>query len=75
MTNQTLHARATSTLLHAEATVGTRNTILTLATLTDENGVVLTDETSEELDAWGETGVIVLHARETNRLLHAEDTP
>jgi hypothetical protein len=60
-------------LLHAEGIWGTRNTIYTIATLTDETGEVLVDENGEVLTAFGQMGVIVLHARETSTLLHAED--
>jgi hypothetical protein len=68
-----LTAQYTDTLLHAEATVGERNTLYILATLTDENGEVLVDETGEVLAAFGETPVLVLHADETDTLIHAED--
>jgi hypothetical protein len=62
-------------LLHAEGTWGTRNTIYTIETLTDETGEVLVDENGEVLTAYGQVGVIVLHARETSMLLHGEDVP
>lgn len=70
-----LHARATEYLLHAEETAGEKNTVYILATLVDETGEVLVDETGEVLMAYGETAVIILHARPTDDLLHAEDTP
>ena len=37
----TLHAAATNMLLHAEETVGEKNMLYILATLTDETGEVL----------------------------------
>jgi hypothetical protein len=69
----TLHTQATNTLVHAEATFGERNILSIIATLTDETGEVLVDENGEELVAYGQTPVIVLHASGTNSLLHAED--
>jgi hypothetical protein len=66
-------AASTNTLLHAEATAGERNTLHILATLTDESGEVLVDQDGEVLVAFGETPVIVLHAEETDSLIHAED--
>ena len=70
-----LHARATDTLLHAEKTAGESNVLYILATLTDESGNILVDQNGETLVAFGETAVIVLHARGTDALLHAEATP
>jgi len=68
-----LHANITDTLMHAEETVGERNMVYILATLTDESGEVLVDENGEVLEGYGETPVIVLHASYTDTLLHAED--
>jgi hypothetical protein len=68
-----LHAPATDTLLHAEASAGSRNTLFILAALTDETGEVLVDQDGEVLTAFGETPVIVLHAGATDTLVHSED--
>lgn len=70
---QPITASATDDLVHAEATMGKRNMAYILITLTDETGEVLVDENGAELTAYGETPVIVLHARATNDLIHAED--
>lgn len=68
-----LHAHPTSMLLHAEATVGEKNTLFIISELTDETGEVLVDQAGEILVAYGETPVLVLHALPTNTLIHAED--
>jgi hypothetical protein len=72
-TIKTVHATATRTLLHAEESLGERNVVYILATLTDESGEVLVDQAGEVLIAYGETPAILLHAKHTNTLIHAED--
>lgn len=70
----TLHARPTSTLIHAEKTAGESNTLYMLAELTDEDGDVLVDQDGNILGAFGLVTATILHARPTSTLIHAEAT-
>lgn len=70
---ETLHAYATNTLLHAERE-DERELIYTIVALMDESGNVLVDQSGDILTAFGQSPVVVLHAEETNTLLHAEDS-
>ena len=67
-----LHASVTSTMYHAEATTGESTPVTVDYTLVDESGNTVVDESANQLIVPASEASILLHARETDTLFHAE---
>lgn len=67
-----LHALATSTLFHAAMTAGESTPATVIYQIVDEAGNLLVDEAGNFIIAPADEEAILLHAKETNMLYHAE---
>jgi len=71
---QDVNALATSTLLHAQKTIGELEYLVTTETMENQNGDTLVNQSGDTLIARALQYSIVLHTGFTEPLLHAEQT-
>ena len=67
-----LHAGITSTLFHAEATAGESTPVSVDYNLVDESGNRIVDQSGNQIIVPASEASILLHARATETLFHAE---
>lgn len=72
VTYQFLHAGQTSTLYHAEGTTGESTPVAVVYNIVDEVGNQLVDEVGNHITTGGSVNAILMHAKETDTLYHAE---